>query len=422
MRKVLVSIILVLISGYIGYLFGVNKVEWAWKGYQPQITVTNKQPPNPNMNVDFSIFWTVMDKLEANYYDKTLLDPQKMLDGAVSGMVASLEDPYTAYLPPVLNQDFKETLAGQFEGIGAELGMNEQKIVVVAPLDGSPAKEAGLRAGDEIVKVDGKLTFGWNLNQAVEKIRGPQGSEVLLTVVHKSEENPREVAITRDKINVDSVFLWVKEVNEIDEINKDSIPESLRGEKVVYIRLSQFGDRTNQEWLSMINNLDLQINQGSNIKGMILDLRNNPGGYLTDAVFISSEFLPVGSTVVIQEDSKKNQTKMNVERKGLLQDVPLVVLINKGSASASEIVSGAMRDHKRARIIGETSFGKGTIQTAEDLGGGAGLHITVAKWLTPNGTWVHTEGLTPDTVVEVDTKDQSHDAQLEKAISELLQS
>lgn len=422
MRKVLVSLLLIVISAYAGYMFGVNKVEWEWKNYQPNITVSNKQPPNPNMEVDFSVLWTVMDKLEANYYDKTVIDPQEMLNGAVTGLVASLGDPYTTYLPPAQNEDFKETLAGQFEGIGAELGVEENKIIVVAPLDGSPAKEAGLRAGDQILKVDDEVILGWTINQAVDKIRGPKGSNVLLTVVHKTEENQREVAITRGTINVDSVFMWTKKANEIDEINAQDLPEAMRDQQIAYIRLSQFGDRTNQEWLQMVNDLNLKINMGEDIKGLVLDLRNNPGGYLTDAVFISSDFIPVGETVVMQEDSKKNRIELKTERKGLLPDIPLVILVNRGSASASEIVSGAMRDHERAILVGEKSFGKGTIQTAEDLGGGAGLHITIAKWLTPNGTWVHKEGLTPDVEVAIDEKDPSHDAQLEKAIEELLQS
>lgn len=422
MRKVLLSLLLILISGSVGYFIGINKVDWQWKNYQPNITITGKAPPNQNMNVDFSTLWVVMDKLERNYYDKTVIDPQKLLNGAISGMVASLGDPYTTYLPPAQNEDFKATLAGEFEGIGAELGMNDQKIVIVAPLDGSPALKAGLRAGDEIVKVDGENILGWNISQAVEKIRGPKGSKVLLTVVPKAGGEAKDISITRDKINVDSVFMWVKKPSELDQVDKAQLPKELQDQKIAYIRLSQFGDRTNQEWLEMINDLDLRIQKGEDIRGLVLDLRNNPGGYLTDAVFISSEFLPVGTVIVTQEDGQKNRLEMKVERNGLLQDMPLIVLVNKGSASASEIVSGALRDHERAEIVGETSFGKGTIQTAEDLGGGAGLHVTVAKWLTPNGTWVHKEGLKPDVEVAIDSKDQSHDIQLEKAIQELLNS
>lgn len=422
MRKVLISVLLIVLAGYGGYLYGTHSVNVAWANYVPNITVKNQMPPDPNMDLDFSIMWTVMDKLESNYYDKSLIDPQKMLNGAVMGLVASLDDPYTTYLPPVQNEGFKQTLAGEFQGIGAELGMNEGTIIIVAPLDGSPAQKSGLRPGDAILSVNGESTSGWTLNQAVEKIRGPKGSDVTLNVFSKDAEEPRDVKLTRDTIQVDSVTMWVKKASEIDEINKDKLPENLRNETVAYIRLSQFGDRTNQEWIKMINDLDLKMKQGTDVKGLVLDLRNNPGGYLTDAVFIASEFLPVGDTVVTQEEGKGRDLAMKVERKGLLPNLPLVILINKGSASASEIVSGAMRDHERAELVGEKSFGKGTIQSAEDLGGGAGLHITIAKWLTPNGTWVHKQGLTPDVEAEVDAKDPSHDQQLEKAINELLQS
>jgi carboxyl-terminal processing protease len=193
--------------------------------------------------------------------------------------------------------------------------------------------------------------------------------------------------------------------------------------KYAYIRLSEFGDNTNQDWESMIKGISAQIaDKDKSIKGIVFDLRNNPGGYLTDAQFIASEFLPMG-TKVVSEDSGTAQTQLNVERQGLLTNpkIKVVVLINGGSASASEIVSGALRDNKRAvALVGEKSFGKGTVQEAEDLGDGAGLHVTIAKWLTPNGTWVHGVGLTPDVVVTLDPKDPARDTQLEKAVFELL--
>jgi carboxyl-terminal processing protease len=189
--------------------------------------------------------------------------------------------------------------------------------------------------------------------------------------------------------------------------------------KYAYIRLSQFGDNTNQEWASMVKGISDQINQDKSIKGVVFDLRNNPGGYLTDAQFIAAEFLPK-DTLVVSEDDGNTQTQLKALRQGLLLTPKVVVLINGGSASASEIVSGALRDNKRAILVGEKSFGKGTVQEAEDLGGGAGLHVTIAKWLTPNGTWVHGKGLTPDVVVSPNPKNPSEDTQLEKAVFELL--
>jgi carboxyl-terminal processing protease len=308
-------------------------------------------------------------------------------------------------------------MAGQFQGIGAELGMKDNQVIVISPINGSPAQKAGIRAGDVILAVDGKSIANWTISQAVEKIRGPKGTPVTLTIGAKDKE-PKEVKIVRDVITVKSVVAEIKKAKDLNRVIK--LDKNLGEQEVAYITLSQFGDNTNDEWLSAINQLSLQMNSNKNVKGVIFDLRNNPGGYLTDAVFIASEFLKEGADVVVQEEKgQKNVLKVN--RRGLLtEDVPVIVLINKGSASASEIVAGALRDNKRARLVGETSFGKGTIQQAEDLGGGAGLHVTIAKWLTPNGTWVHEKGLTPDVVVALNPKEPERDFQLEKAVQELL--
>jgi carboxyl-terminal processing protease len=407
-------ILVIIISLLVGYFVGTTKVNLAWKSFVPQVTVYGKEPPTKVTNIDFSPMWLVMDKLQKDYYDKSVIDPQKMLNGAISGMVASLGDPYTVYLPPQQNQDFKDGLAGKFEGIGAELGTRGSDIVVVKPLYGSPAQKAGIRIGDTILKIDTDTTQGMTVSQAVEKIRGPKGSPITLTVLHLDDDRPSAIKIVRDEITVKSVEGWIKKAKDVKEVK---LPKEEN--QIMYVRMSQFGDNTNQEWLSLINSLDIQ-RKNTNLKGMILDLRYNPGGYLTDAVFIASEFLPVGQTVVIQDDGKNEKLKMNVNRKGLLQDIPLVVLINRGSASASEIVAGALRDHNRAKLIGEKSFGKGTIQQAEDLGGGSGIHVTIAKWLTPKETWVHKKGLEPDVKASLDTKDPAHDAQLQAAIETLL--
>lgn len=411
--------LIILISGLLGYYIGVSKVALDWKNYHPTISVINKEPPPPLQTVDFSLFWTVWQKLESSYYDKKALDPQKLLNGAISGMVSGLEDPYTVFLPPTQNSSFKDGLAGKFEGIGAELGMKGKQIIIVSPLDGSPAQKSGIKASDAIIKVNGQSTLGWTLSQAVEKIRGPKGTEVTLVVMHKGEDNPSTVKIVRDTITVKSVDGWVKQVKDIEKINPSTALRT-KEEKIAYIRLSQFGDGTNSEWVTLINSLKSQVKNDKSVKGLILDLRNNPGGYLTDATFVASEFLDSG-TVVIQDRGNGDKTIFSVSRKGVFTTAPpVIVLINRGSASASEIVAGALRDHKRAILVGETSFGKGTIQQAEDLGNGAGLHVTIAKWLTPNGIWVHGEGLKPDIAVEVDEKDQEHDLPLEKAVQELL--
>lgn len=412
-QRVLRKIVIISIALLVGYYFGVNKVNLDWKNYKPEISVVNKQPPSSISNVDFSLFWQAFEKLENNYYDKTKLDPQKMLNGAITGMVKSIGDPYTLYLPPVQTKNFKDGLAGQFSGIGAELGIKgdenseNQQIIVIAPLTGSPAEKAGIVAGDIILKVDGQAVFGWTLQQAVDRIRGPRGTPVALTIRHQGAKNTLDIKIVRDVINIKSVEGTIKKV---------------KGVPIAYIRLSQFGDQTNKEWLNMVNSLSLSMKK-NNTKGIVLDLRNNPGGYLPDAVFVASEFLKQDVPVVLEEDGGLKRTTLSVNRNGLFTDnnIPLMVLINKGSASASEIVSGAIRDNKRGVLVGETSFGKGTIQEASDFENGGSIHITIAKWLTPKGTWVNEKGgLVPDVAVALDTKNPSHDVQLEKAVEELV--
>ncbi len=416
-----VRFFLLLFSAFlIGYYFGVTKITIQWKTYQPHIEITSKEPPPSVSYIDFTQFWTVLAKLEQSYYDKRAFDSQKILEGAITGLVSSFDDPYTVYLPRRINNEFKQGLAGQFEGIGAELGIRDDKqIIIVAPLDGSPAKKAGLKPQDAILKVDGELTSGWSVTKAVENIRGKKGTKVTLTILREKEEKPRDVDVVRDTITVKSVSAWTKKISEIDGIKKSAVLANEGEKKIAYIRLSQFGDLTNQEWTQAIKGI-ASIKNDQSLSGIVFDLRNNPGGYLSDAVFIASEFLPNGTTVVLQEDSSGARNKLTVEREGTLQNIPLVVLINKGSASASEIVAGALSDHKRATLIGEISFGKGTIQKAEELAGGAGLHITVAKWLTPNGTFVHKKGITPDVVVASDENESDNDVQLAKAIEYLL--
>lgn len=410
-------IVIILISFLVGYYFGVSKVNLEWKNYKPHLSVINREPPSSFRTVDFSLFWNVWQKLETSYYDKTVLDPQKLLNGAITGMVQSLGDPYTMYLPPKDNNDFKQGLAGSFQGIGAQLGMRGTQIIVIAPLDGSPAQKVGIQAGDAIIKVDGKSTTGWTLNQAVDTIRGPKGTDVTLTITKKEGNKTLDVKITRDTINVKSVVGWVKQIKDIEGITQTAA--SGQDKKIMYIRLSQFGDNTNREWVGIVNDLYAKSRSDKNLAGVVLDLRNNPGGYLNDATFIASEFIKDG-VIVYQEKGNGDKIAFSVARPGVLTTVPVMVLINKGSASASEIVAGALRDYNRGKLVGEQSFGKGTIQEAQELGGGAGLHVTVAKWLTPKGEWVNGKGLTPDIIVAPDPKDPTQDSQLEKAVLELV--
>ncbi len=367
------------------------------------------------------LFYEVFDRVNQDYYDKTKIDSTKLLYGAINGLLSSLQDPYTSFFPPKENSEFKTQLAGEFTGIGAELSLSpENRIMVVAPLDDSPAQKAGIRSSDLVLKVNDEDTAGWTVPQAVEKIRGPKGTTVELTVLHEKEKTPTVIKIVRNTIVIKSVTGWIKNIT----CKTDECLEDKSGKSIAYIRLSQFGDKTNDEWVSTVNSINTGITN-NNFRGIVLDVRNNPGGYLNDAVFIASEFLRSG-VVVIQEDDTKNQEMLAVSRRGVLLEQPLIVLINKGSASASEIVAGALRDHKRAKLLGDKSFGKGTIQQAVDVDNGASLHISVAKWLTPNGTWINKVGLEPDIKVEFDAtksaklKDDEFDNQLEAAIRELL--
>lgn len=397
-------LLIVLISVGLGYVLGNYKISAEWKDYRPIIGIKNQTPPTAT-NLDMRLFYDVVGRINDSYYDKSKVSAQKMVYGAISGMLQSLDDPYTSFFPPKENQNFKTQLAGEFSGIGAELSLNEEnQVTVMSPLDGSPAQKAGIRSGDIILKVEGKSTYGWTLAKAVENIRGPKGTKVTITILHEKEKTPKDIAITRDTIQIKSVTSWIRNFNctkDKCEFKSDCTPSAGGCASVAYIRLSQFGDKTNTEWLEVVNNLLPMIRQQKNFKGIILDVRNNPGGYLTDAVYIASEFIKDG-TIVIQEDGEGKQDPLKVSRRGLLLDVPMVVLVNKGSASASEILSGALRDYNRARLIGETTFGKGTIQQAVDIEGGGSVHVSVAKWLTPKGTWVNEKGLVPDIKVEFD--------------------
>jgi carboxyl-terminal processing protease len=309
------------ISILVGYFIGESKIAFEWKNYKPQLSIINREPPQALSTIDLSQFWTVWDKVNSMYYDKKVLDPQKMLNGAIQGLVSSLGDPYTVYLHPVQNNNFQQQLAGKFEGIGAELGMKDNHIIVIAPLDGSPAQKAGIRAGDIIAKVNDTITDGWSLQQAVDKIRGPKGTPILLGVIHKGDKDISSISITRDTITVKSVEGWVKSVKDIDAISNDLQTGENKDKQIMYIRLSQFGDGTNQDWVTLVGDL---IKKPDNVSGMIFDLRNNPGGYLTDATFIAAEFLPEGTPVVIEDMGNGDTTTLSVTRKGSLQQYRLL--------------------------------------------------------------------------------------------------
>lgn len=399
-RKITIILIIFVIGLGIGQRYGSYQFDLKWRTYIPQISVLNREAPPAETTIDFSRFWVAWDKVNTKFVDKEKIVPSKMLDGAISGMVDSLGDPYTVYLPPKQNQETKEDLQGSFEGIGAQLGLKDKKIIVIAPLADSPAEKAGIKASDHIYKVGDEIMDGKNLPYAVDKIRGPKGTTVRLTLKRNGVKNDIIKEIKRDTIIVKSTTVDFKKV---------------KNGEIAVIHLMKFGDRTDDEWLASVNKI---LEKGSLVKGIVLDLRNNPGGYLNSSVFIASEFLPSGKTIVTQRAAQEDKV-YKVNREGKLLNTPLVVLINKGSASASEILAGALKDNERAKLVGEKSFGKGSVQEAEDLDAGAGLHITVAKWLLPAGAWINGKGIEPDIKVLNDEKSPNEDKQLKRAIEEL---
>ncbi len=404
--RVFQILIIVAISIGIGFIIGNYKITASWNKYKPIIGITNQNPPD-SKNLDMKLFYDVVEKLNLMYFDKSKIDANKMVTGAISGMVQSLGDPYTSYFPPKQNEEFKTQMAGEFSGIGAELSINEQGgVIVVAPIDGSPAQKAGITSGDSIVRVEGKSTAGWTLAKAVENIRGPKGTKVKLTIVHPKEKEAIDLTITRDTIQIKSVTSWIKQFD--CSKNNTCIPTTNCPTcmSAAYMRISQFGDKTNDEWLQAVNKILPEVKKHNNFKGIVLDVRNNPGGYMHDAVYIASEFVKSGP-IVKQRDGNNNTESMDVNRTGVLLETPLIVLINKGSASASEIVSGALQDYGRAKLLGEQSFGKGTVQQAVDVDGGGSVHISIAKWLTPKERWVHEKGLTPDIAVAYNASESS---------------
>ena len=399
-------ILIVILTFLLGWQLGHRDVQVKWANYKPTVSVQNREVPK-NINVDFKLFWDTWDLLSKNYIDKKALDPNKLFYGAISGMVSAVGDPYTVFLPPEQQKSTKEELNGSFDGVGIQLGFSQSqppRLVVIAPLSGTPADRAGIKPQDLIVKIDDKDTAGMSLPDAVRLIRGIKGTKVDLTIFRDGDTDTKLYSLTRETILVKSAEVSFKETKN-------------NGKSVALIKLSRFGDRTEDEWTQAVDQII-----SKNPSAVILDIRNNPGGYLEAAVFIASEFLD-GGNVVLQENNEGVRVPFKVNRAGRLTKIPVVVLINKGSASASEIVAGALQDRKRARLLGEKSFGKGTIQEAQELPGGAGIHITVAKWLTPNGRWVNeTSGLDPDVKIESSTKievgkeSSSKDIQLEKAL------
>ena len=390
-------------SNYFKYL-GVAVVFFAIgflvNAYGPRLSIGPNSLSHSNQ-IDLSKFWKVNDILHAKYDGEISADKQS--EGAIAGMVASLGDPYTTYLDAKSNNELNDQLAGKLSGIGVEIGIKNNRLTVVAPIDGTPASKAGLRAGDIIASIDGQDTSNMTVDEAVSKIRGQKGTEVKLGIIHPGS-SLQEITIVRDDITVPSVSYEIKPGD------------------IGYIKIRTFGNDTDSQIENIANEFSTK-----GVKAVVIDVRDNPGGYLDSAVRISSEFLKEG--VIVKEKSKHSKDKtFSASGNGQLTNVPIVMLINGGSASASEILAGALHDNGRATLVGEKTFGKGSVQEIVCLKGGGfslgsdcntdALKVTIAHWFTPKDVNISKEGIKPDIEVKLTNEDYNSnlDPQLQKAL------
>ena len=394
-HKTLIPVIIVsLILGFFGGIEFQKIQEPSGGGLRELINRDSGRPES----VDFSLFWDAWNLVNERYVDRSKLDTQEMVFGAIEGMVESIGDPFTVFLEAEENKRLQEDIRGEFAGVGIEIGMRGDSLTVIAPLKNTPADRAGIIAGDKILKIDGEPTAGINLDEAVSKIRGRRGTKVILTISRKKDgqEETKDFEMTRDRIKIPTAKWEVK--------NPD----------IGYIQLFSFNQIAKKEFDEAL----AELKKLGADKKLILDLRNNPGGLLDLSIDISSYFLEPGQVVVIEDFGNGKRDELKSKANGFLKDSKVVILINKGSASASEIVAGALHDNKNIKLIGEKTFGKGSVQQVEELRLRTSLKITVAKWLTPKGRSISDEGIEPDIKVERTEEDTKNDRdpQLEKAI------
>lgn len=400
-----VAVILLIIVFFIGLVVGLNKQLDLGKAGVDEVKsgkVLNADtlPDYLGKDVNFKLFWQVWRIIKDKYIDRQQVTDAQLFYGSLQGVLASLKDPYSVFLNPETSTKFNEELAGKFEGIGAEIGIKKERLTVIAPLPESPAAKAGLRPQDKILAIDGLDTTGIALDQAVSLIRGEKGTQVTLTIFREGNENNLEVKITRDTIIIKSVR-W-----------------EMKGQ-IAHLTLTHFNEDTSNEFRDRVNEILLK-----SPKGIILDLRNNAGGYLETAIEIAGYWVKSGETVVKESFGQVELDRDHASHgQEQLKNYPLVVLVNNGSASASEIVAGALQDYNFGKIVGEQTFGKGSVQELEKLSDGSSVKVTVARWLTPQGRSIDEKGIIPDIEVKLTEEDYKNDKdpQLDKAL-ELLNS
>ncbi|MAF13848.1 MAG: peptidase S41 [Parcubacteria group bacterium] len=403
----IVVLALIFTIGFVaGRLSGDGSSSQAQAG---EILNSDAMPDYLTEDVDFRQFWEVWEYVKDNYV-KSDVSETEFFYGSLAGLVASLGDPYSVFLNPEISNKFEEELSGSFEGIGAEIGIRDDRLTIIAPLPGTPADKAGLLPGDMVFAIDGKDTRGIALDFAVSIIRGEKGTEVVLTVLSDGDEGVREVPIIRGTIEIDSVKFSRK--GGVDGVEGEDEEFELMDGDIAYVELLYFNENTLADW----NKTVLAI-LNANPKGIILDLRNNPGGFLGTAIEVAGEWVN-GKTVVSERLRSGKLIGHNTKRQARFDSIPSVVLVNGGSASGSEIVAGALQDYGVATIVGETTFGKGSVQDLRKFSDGSSVKLTIAEWLTPNEKNINESGIEPDIVVERTREDYDADLdpQLDKAL------
>ncbi len=365
--------LLVASGAVMGAMIVLGTSVWADKSNQDQSQQNEISIPLQ----DLRAFVEVFERVSHDYVDE--VEDKKLLEGAISGMLSSL-DPHSAYLPPVDYKEMEEHTRGEFGGLGMEVGMEDGFVKVISPIDDTPAQKAGILAGDLIIKLGNEPVKGKSLRDAVDIMRGKPGTKLMLTIVRKGEDAPIKIGITRAIIKV------------------KSLKQRMLKDNIGYTRISQFQVRTGPDLVASIEKLQKQ--NGKPLDGLVLDLRNNPGGVLNAAVQVSDAFLNDGLIVYTEGRIKNSKMRFEAEKGDMLNGKPIVVLINEGSASASEIVAGALQDQNRAVIAGRTSFGKGSVQTLLQLNNGAAIKVTTARYYTPSGRSIQAEGIKPDVVID----------------------
>lgn len=384
------------LSFWLGYNQGREGMTKATEGAIAPADAVFLNKDGGDKSIDFGLFWKVWGLLRDKYVDRANLDSKTLFYGAIDGMLAATGDPYTTFFSPEENADFKEQISGTFSGIGAEMGLKDDVITVIAPLEGMPAEKAGILAGDRIIQINGESTTNLSLDDAVKKIRGEKGTSVKLTIFRDGEEGTHDIEVMRDTIVVKSVRFEMKDNG------------------TALIRVSRFGDDTEEGFAEAVKQV-----RDNNAKGLIVDLRNNPGGYLEAAVEMGSLMLPSQKVVVIEESGDGSKKEMKTRGGDTLSGIKTVVLINQGSASASEILAGALRENRdNVTLVGKKSFGKGSVQELINVTQDTAVKITVAKWLTPKGNQINHVGISPDVEVDITSDDitSKRDPQLNKAL------